>query len=209
MIDLAPTAAALGCETVALRAVVKVESGGRGINPDGRPVIRLEAHHLWKHADTADKAAVDTRFRVLPQADGSKKPWLGHEFLIESGVAANSGSEWRKMHTGQTLEWTAYMVAQEIDPDAAMRATSWGAGQILGVYERLGYGTGAEGRAAFRAAQNSEAGQVDCLARFIKADPLLVTALRTRDWSGFARRYNGSGQVAKYAKRLEAAYRAG
>jgi hypothetical protein len=197
-------AALLNVEPAALAALIAVESSGTGILA-GRAVIRLEVHHLWKHA--TDKAAVDARFRVLPQTDGSNKPWLGHEFLYYTGVTGGS-REWRPMHTGQALEWVAFVCAQSIDADAAVRSTSWGAGQVLGDYERLGYGAGADGRSAFLLAQQTEAGQIDTMRRFIAADPVLVGALRGKDWITCAGRYNGRGQMVEYAARLAKAYAA-
>lgn len=197
--DIAPWASDLGCEVAALRAVVAVESSGRGLNPDGRPVIRLEVHHLWRLATTADaRAAIDGRFRVK-----GPRPWEGHEFLYYTGNTGGS-SEWRAMHMGQALEWTAYVCAQAFAPDAACRATSWGMGQVLGDWTRLGFVSAAD----FQAAQRTEAGQLDTMVRFIRADPVLLTALRNRSWENFAGRYNGAGKVADYSAKLAAAYRA-
>jgi hypothetical protein len=193
--DLAPWAADLGCEAAALRAVVAVESAGRGRGPDGRATIRLEVHHLWRRA--ANKAAIDERFRVK-----GPKPWEGHEFLYYTGNTGGS-REWRAMHTGQALEWVAYVCASTLDPDAACRATSWGVGQVLGDWTRLGFASVAD----FEAAQTTEAGQLDTMVRFIRADPVLVNALRNRDFVSFAGRYNGTGKTADYSAKLAAAYR--
>lgn len=200
MTDLAPFAAALGCEAAALRAVVTVESSGHGLNPDGRPVIRLEVHHLWRLAGDADtRSKIDDRFRVK-----GPKPWEGHEFLYFTGVTGSS-SEWRPMHTGQNLEWIAYWCAWSLAPDAACRATSWGMGQVLGDWSRLGFASAAD----FQAAQNTEAGQLNTMCRFIRADPVLLAALRDKSWVNFAGRYNGVGKTADYSAKLAAAYRAG
>jgi hypothetical protein len=107
------------------------------------------------------------------------------------------------MHVRQTREWVAYGLACHIDESAAIQATSWGLGQILGsAWQRCGY----ESVAAFRLAQNSIAKQQDTLRRFVEGDPHLVSALTAHDWHEVALRYNGSGQAAWYADRLAAAY---
>ena len=41
---------------------------------------------------------------------------------------------------------------------------------------------------------------------FIKNNPILVDALRKKDWRTFARTYNGSGQVEAYSLKLKTAY---
>lgn len=187
--DITRVAASIRVEPAALAAVVAVESSGSGLNPDGRPVIRLEAHLLWRYTAGEARSAVDRRFRV-----GGPQPWEGHTF---------DGSPY---HGHQSVEWVAYLAAVEIDPDAAMRATSWGMGQVLGEYEALHFGNGQAGRAAFGVAQSSTAGQLDTMARFIQARPALLSALRAKDWSIVARNYNGSGKVADYSGRLAAAY---
>ena len=60
--------------------------------------------------------------------------------------------------------------------------------------------------AAFEAAQTSEAGQIDTMARYIQARPVLLSALRAKDWGTCARVYNGNGKAADYAGRLARAY---
>ena len=106
------------------------------------------------------------------------------------------------MHTGQALEWVAYVCARSLAPDAACRSTSWGMGQVLGDWTRLGFGSAAD----FEAAQNTDEGQIDTMCRFILADPALLTALQNHDWGGFAKRYNGTGQIEVYEAKLARAY---
>src|SRR5262249_54591534 len=58
---------------------------------------------------------------------------------------------------------------------------------------------------ALVAANYTDAGQLDCFVRYIEADPALRAAGAIGAWEEVARRYNGSGQVAVYAAKLEAA----
>ena len=169
-----------------------VESSGHGVGPDG-PIIRLEAHKLWSWVPEHLRKAVDARFRVK-----GPRAWEGHEWrpMPDSGP-------WWPMHGKQRDEHAALRVAKEIDATAAIRATSYGLGQILGDHwKRCGFASPAD----FEAAQATEAGQIDTMARFIAADPMMAQALRAHDWHRFAALYNGGGQVDWYAGKLAAAY---
>ena len=181
---LASVAASIGVSPHALSAVVAVESAGSGLDKRGRPLIRVEAHLLWRHTSGAARAAVDARFKVL-----GPRAWEGHRF---------DGASY---HGSPAREWMAFGTAFAIDSDAAVRATSWGLGQVLGEWRWLGYAS----EQAFVVAQADVAGQLDTMARFIRARGL-VDELRRLDWSGFALGYNGSGNVPVYAAKLAQAY---
>ena len=56
------------------------------------------------------------------------------------------------------------------------------------------------------AAMDTAGGQLDAFLRFVEADPVLLDALRRRDWHAFAGRYNGPGQVDHYAGQIAQAY---
>lgn len=97
-----------------------------------------------------------------------------------------------------------FLRAARIDAEAAMRAASWGAPQIMGFNARdAGFASaGAMVRAMARGAPQ----QLDAFVRLVEAWGL-APAIRANDWQAFARRYNGSGQVEVYARRIEAAFR--
>lgn len=192
-LDLTPAAILLGVDARTIAAVMAVESSGRGVGPSG-PVIRMEVHKLWSWVPVALRPAVDARFRVR-----GPRAWDGHEWRPNPKEA----HFWEPLHRTQMDEHAALNVAKGIDLDAAIRATSYGLGQILGDHwRRCGFASPAE----FEAAQATEAGQVDTMARFIAADPMMVQALRAHDWHRFAALYNGGGQVDWYAHRLADAY---
>lgn len=89
-------------------------------------------------------------------------------------------------------------------PAAALAATSWGAPQIMGSNHRAaGFDTPLAMVAAMAAAADAQLAAFVTLIRAWGLDG----ALRGHDWTAFARRYNGSGQVEVYARRMEAAYR--
>lgn len=191
--DLAPAATRLGVDVHTLAAVLAVESSGRGLGPDG-PVIRLEVHKLWLGMPESKRADVDSRFRVK-----GPRAWEGHEWRPNPREA----DFWEPLHIGQRDEHAALWVSKAIDLDAAICATSYGAGQVLGAHwRRCGFASPVD----FEAAQATSPGQIDTMARFIAADRLMVRALRGHDWSRFAALYNGPGQVDWFAGRLAAAY---
>lgn len=94
--------------------------------------------------------------------------------------------------------------AARIDMRAALRASSWGAPQIMGSNAQAAGFASAE--AMVRAMAAGAPAQMDAFVRLVQSWGL-DAALRGHDWSAFARRYNGSGQVEVYAARMEAAYR--
>lgn len=106
----------------------------------------------------------------------------------------------------QTAEWKAFNDAFSISPNAAMQATSIGLMQVMGFhYEILGFKTVGE---MWDYAKESEANQLDLGIRFIKSNPKLDTALKTKDWATFAYYYNGTGyKKFNYDNRLAAAYK--
>jgi len=53
---------------------------------------------------------------------------------------------------------------------------------------------------------HSELGHLNAFIGFILSDIKLLAALRTKDFATIAFRYNGSGNVEIYAKRIESVY---
>lgn len=125
------------------------------------------------------------------------------QFWDEIGFYPRQGEQpWRaslRLSSDRMLR-TAY----SIDPRAALRASSWGAPQIMGFNAGgAGFATALE---MVLAMSVSARAHLDAFVRLIQSWGI-ATTLRARDWQAFARRYNGSGQVAEYARRMEAAYR--
>lgn len=97
-----------------------------------------------------------------------------------------------------------FIAACQFDPDAAMRASSWGAPQIMGFNcEDAGFDSP---RAMVAHMAQSAAHQLGAFVQLVEAWGI-DGAIRGHDWEAFARRYNGSGQVARYARLIETAYR--
>lgn len=98
----------------------------------------------------------------------------------------------------QSKEWPAFNNAFAINPEAAMESTSIGLPQIMGFHwKRLGYNSVGEMWDDFK---KGEYQQVLALARFIKTDPKLYNAVKTRNYHLIATYYNGAA-YAKMAKK--------
>lgn len=149
---------------------------------------------------------------------------LNAVFMIESsgcGFDTSTGKikiqfepYWFQKYTGlkvpngvenQPAEWAAYEAASKINADAALRSTSWGLGQVMGFnFKAAGYRDGVSMVESFKL---SEANQLEGMLNFIKATPRMLHALQQKDWSTFARYYNGPKyKEFKYDTRLAAVY---
>lgn len=121
------------------------------------------------------------------------------------GFAPGNQAPWRaslKLRTSERKRM--FDLAETIDAEATYDATSWGAPQIMGFNSKLaGYPTAVEMVDAF---EQSADNQIRAFVSFvIESD--LDGFLRAQDWHGFASGYNGDGQAAVYAGRIESAYR--
>jgi len=174
-------------------AVLRVESGGSGFRGD-RLVVRFENHVFWQRwgSDHADA------FRAHYRFDAGKR-WQGHQFR------ASPGGRWRDFHGDQDGEWEVLDFSRALDDEAALSAISMGGPQIMGFnHGRVGY---ASARQLFDAFSASERQQIVGLFDFIRgpdATSRMVISLQQGDLTRFAADYNGNGQAARYAARIEA-----
>lgn len=176
------TAVAFGWPAKAFAAVVEVESGGKAFAKVGDnmlPLILFEPHVFY---------------RCLPRAKRKE--------ALNRNLARPKWGDLPYPKT-QSARYNQLERAKTIDPEAAYKACSWGVGQVLGENsDWLGFPTA---RMLAEQAIASIEGQLDLMARFITKRGL-VDELKARDWRGFARLYNGPGQVDYYAGRMAKAY---
>lgn len=107
-------------------------------------------------------------------------------------------------YLGGGKEYDRLSLAIALDREAALASTSWGIGQVMGFNaESLGYDNVEQ---MVQEMTISEDRQLEAMARFILGEDLHL-ALRMRDWTRFARGYNGP-QFAKnqYDEKLRYAY---
>lgn len=183
--DYAAAARGLNVETAALRAVVEVECRGRGFLSTGEPVILYEPHIF--------SGLTNGRH------DGAEAVVNGRTYVL-SYPKLKLGTYGPMSHQHGRLA-----AAVKLDRDAALKACSWGLGQVLGRHwHRLGYGSL---QAFINAMYESEARQLDAVCRYIVAFDL-VTALQRHEWDAFALGYNGRSYAKhKYHLRLAEAHR--
>lgn len=150
-----------------LLAVTEVESAGRvfaKVNGRNEPVIRFEGHYFDRRLSGNKRAQARRAGLASPKAGRVKNP------------------------RSQAGRWALLKRAAEIDRQAAYESVSWGVGQVMGAHWAwLGYGSIDE---MVNQCRSGLSGQVEVMVRYI-VKAALASALRARQWSVFARGYNG------------------
>jgi len=194
----------LGVDVKAVLAIWKVESGSAGHVP-GQAIIRFENHLLYRRWGKSAGSVYDQYFRHGGHAGVSGQSWENHQYR------ETTSEPFRMLHTGkQEDEYRALRVATRIAGEThAIQCISIGGPQILvSNYSLLGYATP---RAMYDAFQGDERYHVlgffdFCRNQKAPAAGDLVKYLRARNWSEFARYYNGPGQVDTYGKSIGDAF---
>lgn len=178
--DFAAVAQSLGCEIEAVQAVVQVESGRLGaFGPDGKLIILFEPHIFSRQTNRQyDSSHPTISYRSW---DASKYPRT------------------------QEGRWAQLREAYALDPEKAMASASYGLFQIMGFNHGVcGFATAKEFVADMA---KSQARQLAAFAAFVRSNNL-ADELQRKDWEGFARGYNGPGQVERYGRLMRDAYNA-
>jgi hypothetical protein len=152
---------ALSCEARAVKAVQMTESGHSPFEKRGRPTILFERHLFSQF--TFRKYDGHFPFISNPLPGGYSFPDFDQYDRLERAYA--------------------------LDQQAALKATSWGAFQILG--ENFSDAGHPSVESFVRAMCSSVEEQGDAFVAFIKADAVKLKALQQKDWATFARHYNG------------------
>ncbi|NTS31248.1 N-acetylmuramidase family protein [Phyllobacterium sp. BT25] len=177
--DFARLASAYGIEEAALRAVAEVEARGEGFYSSGALVCLYEPHIAYKYTSGSIRNA-----------------------LVLAGLAYEKwGTKPYPKSSLPNIDRCAKIAGEEV----AAKSTSWGLGQIMGFnYPALGQPSAV---AMVKWFAESEGNQLEGMVLFIKSNPAMLTALKAKDWAGFAKRYNGSAYAKnKYDTKLAAAY---
>ncbi|HOV02936.1 MAG TPA: N-acetylmuramidase domain-containing protein [Kaistiaceae bacterium] len=181
---VARAAARIGCDPLYLQAILNVESGGDAFDKKGRLIILPEKHVFWRELPAALRAKARALGLATPKWARSNYAGLGGK--------------------GSDRRWTRLRRMVELHETAALMSASYGKPQIMGFNHKLaGYSSVTEFVLAL--AENSDAHDVAFIA-FLEAVGL-ADELRAKDSPAIARRYNGSGQVARYAGMIDAEYR--
>ena len=169
-----PTSAQIDAAN-ALGIPVEVIQTIEAVESGGRPsAIRFEPHLFLRH-----------------------RPSLSLDIPFTKGPR---GFSVKRSETDQS----AFEHAFGLDPEAAVKSTSWGLYQVLGSHLLKAYGDAQLGVDSFYA--NPLEASYKMLVSWFKANRKALECAREKDWEGLARRYNGPGNVAKYSVALEREY---
>ncbi len=175
-IDLPRLGATIGVGEDEIHAFMDVEAAGSGFDSQGRPKMLFEPHVFYRNLQ------------------GEKR-----ERAVKAGLAYPS---WKRNYPADS--YPRLLAAIEIDETAALKASSWGLGQILGENHKLvGYGTP---QAMVRAFVDDEEAHLEAIIAFLKGKGL-DKHLRAHNWAKVAEGYNGA-QYAKngYHTKMRAAF---
>ena len=168
-----------------IKAFASVESGGRsGFGPANMPVIAFEGHIFRKYTQHKYDRAY---------------PFLSYPFLV------NAGPQWKANNKTQAIAWRTLVDAYKLDQAAALMSASYGMFQVMGFnFAACGYKDVFE----FVAALKLNAGQqLIAFCGFCRKNPALLRAMKSKDFAGMARNYNGSS-YGDYDRRIQKAFEA-
>lgn len=175
----------LGGELAALMAVQQVKIGGRGgFFAPGKPAILFEGHIFWNQL---------------------KKKGLHPEDYVNGNETILYPRWTKQYYKGSVHEYEHWEQARKINREAADASASWGMFQIIGFNHAA---CGEESVESFvRSMCESEYKQLFLFANFIKNNPPMLRALQSKDWTKFAKCYNGPGYAQnRYDVKLGEAY---
>lgn len=195
--DYKDAALTIGCEVEVIKAVAEVETRKAPFDKQNRPTILYERHVFARN--TKPKGKYDDE---NPDISGYKRPYK----------APNTKNK-KLVQTGKLNAFDPYGVsyprlskAYSLDQEAALKACSWGKFQILGENYRA---TGFSSVLEFTKAMGiSEREHLKAFVKFVKADRNLQKAAISKDWTTFARIYNGPDyKKYDYDTKMESAYK--
>lgn len=192
--DYKNAAKELGCEVEVIKAIEKVESGGKtGFDSKNRPVILYERHVFSRNTNRK----YDAKYHDISSKNGYKLKKKG-----ESVAADVLNSEYYSASSDKNYKRLAK--AYLLDKDAALKACSWGKFQILGEnYKEIGFDSVT---AMVEAHVKGQKGHLKAFIGFIRSKKL-QKSMKDKDWEKVAKGYNGKNyKKFKYDTRIKNAY---
>ena len=192
-------AASTGIPLAFVRAIRAVESNGSAT------AVRFEPHVFWRIRKGLDSRATGPQIRdALSAAELAQVPYTP------------GNADWRAAHglspcrisraascSGSETDAAAFQRAYAVDPATAIRATSFGAFQVLGGHLLGIYPDPARAVAAFRANPATVSEQL--LVHWINANPEAKAAAQRGDIYGWVSRFNGCSDCTAYETKFRAA----
>ena len=165
----------------AVKAVIKVESRGRGFNRDGKAIILFEGHIFWKELNNI---GIDP-YSILH----------GNEDILYK----KPNYKYYNRPQYPRLE-----KAKNIDEVVALKSASYGMFQVMGFNYKLAGFTDVE--SMVNTLSQSEKNQLEAFISFLK-NTACYKDLKAKDWASFAQHYNGAMyEKNQYDVKLEKAY---
>lgn len=180
-LDLPRLGYILGVGEDEIHAFIDAETSGSGFDKNGRPKMLFEPHVFYRHLS------------------GAKR-----DRAVKEGLARKTWKVNGKVPKYPSDSYPRLIAAMAIDETAALKAASWGLGQVLGEnHVAAGFDTPQE---MVRAMMEDEDAHLRASVMFIKNNNL-DDELRAHQWAAFARGYNGPGYKAnRYDEKLAKAY---
>ena len=176
--DFQAAASTIGCNEAHIRTVCEVETSGKGFDRMGHVEHLFEPHRFYAELRSAGNTA-------------------GFNLAVRKGLAYPHWKGPGSYPKTPELRWNQFLAAVSIDQTCAIKAASWGLGQIMGSeYLEAGYASPQDMLESF---QDSEKNQLIGMCKLIKRRGLDVQLRRFPDMTAcraFAKSYNG----AAYAK---------
>lgn len=188
--DYVEAAGRSGLEINVVKTVTSVEALGFGFFNNGRPVVLFERHVFYRELlKSKGKTYAD---RTVKNEPGLCNPLSGG-------------------YVGGSSELDRLDEACEIDLECALRSASYGLFQIMGFnHLQAGYKTVGD---YYEAMCTGEQQQLDAFVSYVMfdKDQSLFSSLKKKDFTSFAREYNGPGynkHNPPYDVRMQRAYNA-
>ncbi len=178
MSDYEEAGQTIGCDPLLVQALGMLEGRGQGFDHFGRPMILFEP----------TKFAI---WALRPNSFRASHPSVTHKRLPPLSPYGPDSLQWRHLQE-----------AYQLDPHAALEATSWGRFQQLGRYSvQIGCGRVEQ---MVQAMCESEQAQLGIFVNH-NVNSGMKQVMADKNWSQIAIKYNGSGTQG-YDSKLQAAY---
>lgn len=192
-----------GLEYGVIKAIYTVESRGAGFLANGEPKILFERHIFYRELTKLG-------YITLANQMSSIDPNLCHKLPTVKGGYGNVNNQHTRLKNAQTLLLKARPDAddnlQAKVRECALKACSWGLGQIMGFnYKLAGHNSLQD---FINAMYDSEKAQLQAMISFLKSAGL-EKAMKNKDWHAIAKAYNGASYAKfDYHNKLARAYSA-
>ncbi|EEG07218.1 LysM peptidoglycan-binding domain-containing protein [Pseudogulbenkiania ferrooxidans] len=217
----------LKCEVNVLKAIAKVESGGRSafwvINDTHAhkvhaPKLVFERHHFHRLTCANGPHFNSKKKRYHgPGVPGCKSPYDIYpdicwpvayrkaKYLKQEDKALPDGRVDNEDIYDNRQDYLRLINAYGRNSEAALKSASWGKFQVMGFNHAACNATEVETFVQMMC--RNEAGQIELLAGFIEKNPGLWAAVKAKDWANIAKHYNGpSYKTYNYDVKLKEAY---